>query len=201
MPVLVVGGGGRRGEAAAVVFQDVIFAFGKAHMRSIPSFGCFPNVVLKTVSMFAWLKIALCSPFKEDRLAFPLSTPSPPGDLRCDVLGIVPTNSVSSSSILPSFRDASHLWWLLFPASLSAQSFPFSSKSPGQYIHRGFPRWMWTIDTCGRILRELRLLTTLAKTPYGWDHFMCSCSPTTYIIWRKYMYNYHINKTFWIWDI
>ena len=51
--VVVGGGGGGRGEAAAVVFQDVIFAFGKAHMRSIPSFRCFPNVVLKTVSMFA----------------------------------------------------------------------------------------------------------------------------------------------------
>ena len=51
--LVVVGGGGGRGEAAAVVFQDVIFSFGKAHMRSIPSFRCFPNVVLKTVSMFA----------------------------------------------------------------------------------------------------------------------------------------------------
>ena len=38
---------------------------------------------------------------------------SPPGNQCCDVLGFVPTGSVSSSSILKAFHDGSHLWLLL----------------------------------------------------------------------------------------
>ena len=39
----------------------------------------------------------------------------PPGDRWCDFLGFVPAGSVSSSSTLQSFRDASHSWWLICP--------------------------------------------------------------------------------------
>ena len=38
---------------------------------------------------------------------------SPPGDQWCDVLGFVPAGSVSSSSTLQIFCEASHLWGLL----------------------------------------------------------------------------------------
>jgi len=40
-----------------------------------PSVRCFSNVAYETVPMFMWLIIALSRPFKEDRLALPLSTP------------------------------------------------------------------------------------------------------------------------------
>ena len=33
-------------------FQDGIYALGKAHMRSTPSLGNFPNVAFETVAMF-----------------------------------------------------------------------------------------------------------------------------------------------------
>ena len=45
------------------------------HMRSTPYLTIFPNVAIETVPLFAWLTMALFRPFKEDRLAFPLSTP------------------------------------------------------------------------------------------------------------------------------
>ena len=72
--------------------------------------------------------MALFRPVKEDRRALYLVPRlSPPGDRRYDVLGFVSAGSVSSSSTLQIFPDASHLLWLLnLPASLSAQSFPFS---------------------------------------------------------------------------
>ena len=55
--------------------QDGIYALGKAHMRSTPSLSSFPKVAFQTVPVFARLTIALSRPFKEDRLALPLSTP------------------------------------------------------------------------------------------------------------------------------
>ena len=63
---------------------------------------------------------------KEDRRMFPLSTPfSPrPGDRWCDVLGNMHEGSVSSSSILQIFRDASHLRWLLWPQVYLLCRFP-----------------------------------------------------------------------------
>ena len=55
--------------------QDGIYALGKVRMRSISSLRSFPKVTFKTVPMFVWLTMALSRPFKEDRLALPLSTP------------------------------------------------------------------------------------------------------------------------------
>ena len=57
------------------------------------------------------------------------------------------------------------------PAFLSAQSFPFMPACPGQYSHRGFQRWMSTIDTfqsglpiplftfCSMLVESVRMLT------------------------------------------
>ena len=55
----------------------------------------------------------LSSPFKGDCLALPLSIPLTPGHRWRDVLGFVPTGSVSSSSTLQIFWEVSHLWGLL----------------------------------------------------------------------------------------
>ena len=50
--------------------QDSMFAFGKAHMRSIPSLKSFPNVSFETVPLpVVRLKMALSRPLKEGRLA------------------------------------------------------------------------------------------------------------------------------------
>ena len=55
--------------------QDGIYELGKAHiMRPTPSIRSFPNVLFETVPMFVWLTMALSRPFKEDRLALPIST-------------------------------------------------------------------------------------------------------------------------------
>ena len=51
--------------------------------------------------------MALSRPFKKDRLALALSKFSPPGDQQGDVLGFVPTGSVSRFSTLQIFREAS----------------------------------------------------------------------------------------------
>ena len=44
-------------------------------MRYTPSLRSLPNVALETVPMFVWLAMAISRPFKEDRLALPLSVP------------------------------------------------------------------------------------------------------------------------------
>ena len=44
-------------------------------MRSTPSLSSFPNVATETVPMFVILTMALSRPFKEDRVALPLSMP------------------------------------------------------------------------------------------------------------------------------
>ena len=51
--------------------------------------------------------MALSVPFKEDRLALPLSVTrlSPPGYRWSDVLGFVPADSVSNATSLQAFRD------------------------------------------------------------------------------------------------
>ena len=63
---------------------------------------------------------------------------SPPGDRWCDVLGFVPTSSISSCSALEIFWDTNHLWLLLYPLVFPA---------PGQCTQRSFQRWMSNIDT------------------------------------------------------
>ena len=55
--------------------QGGICVLGKAHMHSTLSLRSFPNVTFETVPMFGWLTMALPCPFKEDRLALPLSIP------------------------------------------------------------------------------------------------------------------------------
>ena len=54
--------------------HDGIYALGKAYMRSIPSLRSVPNVTFETVTMFVRLTMVLSRPFKENRLALPLST-------------------------------------------------------------------------------------------------------------------------------
>ena len=74
-----------------------------------------PSVAFQTVPVSIRLDYRFFSSFQKknvERFLFP--HPSPPGDPRCAVLGFVPASSVSSSSTLKIFRDASHLRCLLF---------------------------------------------------------------------------------------
>ena len=73
--------------------------------------------------------------------SFLFQCPSLLGHQRCDVLGFVPTGSVSSFSTLPIFWEA--LVTVALPASLSAQSFPFTPACPGQYTHWSFEGGCW----------------------------------------------------------
>ena len=66
--------------------QDGIYALGKVHMRSIPSFGSFPNVALETVPML-FLRL------------------SPPGDRRCGVIGVVPNSTDSKIHFVQYCRN------------------------------------------------------------------------------------------------
>ena len=101
--------------------KDSLVQFKMVYMRS-EKIVCAP-LRLSDVSPLLALKQFQCSsdwrlpsrPFKEDRLALQSLFPclSPPCDRWCGVLGFVPTGSVSSSSTLQIFQDASHLWWLL----------------------------------------------------------------------------------------
>ena len=92
-------------------------------IRIPPCLSGFPNVAFETVPMFVWLTMALSRPFRKDRLALPLSQLSPPGDHWRDAFDFVPTGSVSSSSALQVFREASHLWgWLDPPVYLLSHS-------------------------------------------------------------------------------
>ena len=60
--------------------------------------------------------LTLSRPLKEDRCcASSFYASLLQGDLWCDVLGFVLAGSVSSSSTLQIFRDASRLWWLPRP--------------------------------------------------------------------------------------
>ena len=70
--------------------QDGVYPLGnKTHLHSTPSLGGVPNVPEKRFQCSSgWRWPSLIRPFKEGRLALPLSGPiSPPGDRLCDVLG------------------------------------------------------------------------------------------------------------------
>ena len=54
------------------------------------------------------------------------------GDRWCDVLGFVPTGSVSSSSTFQIFRDAHHLWWSLCPPVCVLCHFPLWKAVPSK---------------------------------------------------------------------
>ena len=92
--------------------------------------------------------MALSRPFKEDRLALPLSHAS--------LLQVI--DGVASLPLCPQvvsqapqhFRSSETppLMIVALPTSLSAQSFLFTPACPVQYVQKNFRRWMPTIDTC-----------------------------------------------------
>ena len=93
--------------------QDGVYVLGKAYMRSTPFLRNVHIVAFETVPTLVWLTMALSPPFKDDRLALPLSTPLFSGWLMVWCPWLVPAASVSNSSTLQIFREASHLWRLL----------------------------------------------------------------------------------------
>ena len=83
--------------------------------------------------------MALSRPFKEDRLALPLSTPlSPPVDRWCEVLDFVPAGSVSSFSTFQSFRFQEQLdQQMLFSCLCGNITVMFDRTSKTQFsVHR-----------------------------------------------------------------
>ena len=72
-------------------------------------------------SDWRWSSLVLSSKIVYRFLFWP---PSPPGDRRCGILGFVPAGSVSSSSTLQIFREASYLWWLPCPLVYLLGHFP-----------------------------------------------------------------------------
>ena len=135
--------------------QDSIYVLRKAHMGSTPPLRdrSFQNAApeFQTVLTFVWLMMALSHPFnlfKEDHLALPLSMPLSSRSLMMwcpwlcahrQCLKLLNTSDLPRSK---SFMSVT------LPASLSAQSFPFTLACPRQHTHRSFSRWMSTIDTC-----------------------------------------------------
>ena len=114
----------------------------------------FPNISLQTVSTFTWLTKAFFHSFKEDYWVLNLSRPLSPGHQWYNVFGFDPAGSISSSSTLQFFLDASckPLVMVTLPTSLSALSFPMTPACPEQYIHRSLQRLMSNIDTCMPVL-------------------------------------------------
>ena len=125
--------------------QDGIYALGKAHLS-----GVSPMLPLKQFQCWSdwWHPFLIFSRKMVERFLF--LRLSPPGDRWCNVLG-----SVSSSSTLQIFQDATHLWWLLCPPVCLLCHFPLTPACPGQYTHRILWRRLSNIDTC-------------CKRGYGW---------------------------------
>ena len=159
--------------------QDSIYVLRKAHMGSIPSLRDrgFQNAAFEfeTVLMFVWLMIALVHPFKEDRLALPLSTP-----LSRSLMVWCPwlcahrqCLKLLNTSDLPTCKS---LMRVTLPTSLSAQSFPYTLACPRQHTHRSFSRWMSTIDTC---MQSGLTLICLCYDSIGKDvHWLLSIAQT-----------------------
>ena len=140
--------------------QNIIYALGKEHMRSIVYLRCFSSVAFETIPMLVWPTMALSCPWLTDddpfsschgtsssvSLSLRLSLP---GDRWCDVFGFMPTSRVSSFSTLMIFRDARYLWWSLCPpVSRSAQSVSLTPACSGQYVHCSLRRWVLNVVMC-----------------------------------------------------
>ena len=139
---------------------DGIYALSKAHIDSTPSLKMFPTLRLKQFQSSCSRKIV--EQFLFPRLNLPCSWSG-------DVLDIKPEGGVLSSSTLPIFRDASRLWRVALPVSLSARSFLHSAMSravqPQVFSevgveHRPMPVW-----ACHSTFTNNFLVTCLPQHP------------------------------------
>ena len=90
-----------------------------------------------------------------------------------DVIAFVPTVSASGSSTLKILdQDASHLWWLVMPTSVSTWSFPSTLACTGQPSHRSLQRWMSNIARLACLHFQFHFVLSLATplNPWGWRH-------------------------------
>ena len=115
-----------------------IYAVSKAHIDSTPPLRRSPTLRLKQFQSSCSRKIV--EHFLFPRLCLPCYWWG-------DALDIKPEGSVLSSSTLPIFRDASHLWGLLCPP-VCLLGHSFTPPCPGQYSHRCFRRWVSNVGTC-----------------------------------------------------
>ena len=108
--------------------EDGIYALGKPHMRSSP----FLRFVLIFVSQFPLKRFQCSSDWRWPSLVvskksvehFLFPRLSTPGGRWCNVLGFVPAGGGSSSSTFQIFREAGHLWVLLWPPVYPLGRFP-----------------------------------------------------------------------------
>ena len=125
----------------------------KAHMRSTPSLRSFPNVVFETVPVFVWLMMTLSRPFKEDRVALPLSTSlsSRRSVMWCPwLLALCPqVMSQAPQHFRSSEKQASCGGCFARQSICSVISFHsfHSGMSRAVHVLEEFSRWMPTIDT------------------------------------------------------
>ena len=129
-----------------------------------------PSLVLSRKSLFP-------------RFLFPRL--SSPGHWWCDVLGFVPAGSVSSSSTLQIFREASHLWGLLCPPVYLLSRFLSLWHDQGSTPTGVFLRWMLTTDTC---MQSGLTLICLCYYSIGKDvHWLLFIAQTSilFLSWNK----------------
>ena len=128
--------------------QDGIYALGKAHMRSTPSLSSFPKVAFQTVPVFARLTIALSRPFKEDRLALPLSTPLLQAIRGVVSLALCPQVVSQAPQHFRSSEKQATCEGCFARQSYVLGHFPSLRHVQGVSTPTGgFRRWMSTIDT------------------------------------------------------
>ena len=122
-----------------------IYALSKAHIDSTTSLKMFPTLRLKQFQSSCARSRKIVEQFLFPRLNLPCCWSG-------DVLDIKPEGGVLSSSTLPIFRDASRLWRVALPASLSARSFLHSALSravqPQVFSEVGVEHWPMPVWAC-----------------------------------------------------
>ena len=124
-----------------------------------------------------WLSLVLP---RKIVLRFLFQRLSPPRDRWCDVLGSVPTGSVSSSWTLQISQEASHLWELLCPPVYLLSHFPslrhVRAGHPQEFSkvavdHRHILDRISHSTFCSKLIKSVRMMATgmrgLTVTSWG----------------------------------
>ena len=133
-------------------------------MCSTPSLKSLPNGAFETVPTFIWLTMAFSLILSRKIVwHFLFLHLFPPGDRWCDVLGFVPTGSVSVSSTLLTFQEAIHLWRLLCPPVCLLGHFPSFWRVQGSTPTGAFEDGCWPLTHC-----TLIWITDIIIPTYTW---------------------------------
>ena len=172
-----------------------IYVLGKAHyityLCTPPHFVSFLNIAFETVPMFIRLMMTLLS-FQNSRKTmehcFLFPCLSPPGDssVWCP-WHCVPAGSVSSSSTLQIFWDASHLWWMLYLPVYLLSHFPSLQHVQGStstVVLKG-RGWPLTYIPVWASHYYSSLFVANSLNLRGWRH--CGLSPLEANQWRVWV--------------